>query len=79
MPPPSSESRAKPPPPAVGGKVSDLKNMIGAGIKVGPPPPKSKPSKMLAVVIFDYKPDQPDELELVEGDMVEVLKQVSVL
>lgn len=31
---------------------------------------------MMAAVIFGYEPQHPDELVLVEGDMVEITKQV---
>lgn len=31
----------------------------------------------MAVVLFEYKPEQPDELELMEGDEVEIIRMVS--
>lgn len=33
--------------------------------------------KQIAVVLFEYRPEQPDELELNEGEEVEVVKMVS--
>ena len=34
--------------------------------------------KQMAVVLFEYRPEQPDELELMEGDEVEIVKMVSL-
>lgn len=41
--------------------------------------PGSKPAKQMAAVLFEYRPEQPDELELMEGDEVEIVKMVSIL
>ena len=35
--------------------------------------------KQMAVVLFEYRPEQPDELELMEGDEVEIVKMVSLV
>ena len=34
--------------------------------------------KQMAVVLFEYRPEQPDELELMEGDEVEIVKMVGL-
>ncbi|XP_067947874.1 SH3 domain-containing kinase-binding protein 1-like isoform X6 [Watersipora subatra] len=69
------EDYIEPKAPKTGGKVSDLQNRIGAQIKMAPPASKGggKPKRM-AVVLFDYKPEQPDELELKEDEEVEVVR-----
>ena len=35
--------------------------------------------KQMAVVLFEYIPEQPDVLELMEGDEVEIVKMVRLV
>ncbi|KAK6168827.1 hypothetical protein SNE40_020001 [Patella caerulea] len=41
------------------------------------PPPKRKVEKKKCKVIYEYKPENEDELELQLGDMVDFIKEVS--